>query len=158
MDPSYPEARVPAEFEDLFHGVAVAQLATLRADGTPRLTPVWLDLDEDVGQQFSTPLEIDRSRHAAERASGRSAGELVLLDQEQVRLALFGQVVCDGRADNAPPMTTVLKRSISSTSRLAAGPGAGGRQKRREVCRPRQRPGRGRTAGRQQMAALAGGD
>ena len=82
MDPSYPEARVPAEFEDLFHGAAVAQLATLRADGTPRLTPVWLDLDEDVGQQFSTPLEIDRSRHAAERASGRSAGELVLLDQE----------------------------------------------------------------------------
>ena len=38
-------AVIPTEFEDLFHGNALAQLATLRGDGTPHLTPVWIDLE-----------------------------------------------------------------------------------------------------------------
>lgn len=38
-------ADIPAEFEDLFHGHALAQIATLRGDGTPHLTPVWIDLE-----------------------------------------------------------------------------------------------------------------
>lgn len=38
-------AAIPAEFEDLFHGDALAQIATLRRDGTPHLTPVWIDLE-----------------------------------------------------------------------------------------------------------------
>jgi PPOX class probable F420-dependent enzyme len=40
-------AAIPAEFEDLFRGDALAQLATLRPDGTPHLTPVWIDLEGD---------------------------------------------------------------------------------------------------------------
>ena len=40
-------ASIPAGFEDLFRGEALALLATLRRDGTPHLTPVWIDLDED---------------------------------------------------------------------------------------------------------------
>lgn len=36
---------IPAEFEDLFRGHALAQIATLRGDGTPHLTPVWIDLE-----------------------------------------------------------------------------------------------------------------
>ena len=40
-------AAIPAEFEDLFRGDALAQLATLRPDGTPHLTPVWIDLVDD---------------------------------------------------------------------------------------------------------------
>jgi PPOX class probable F420-dependent enzyme len=38
-------AASPAEFEDLFHGEALAQIATLRGDGTPHLTPIWIDLE-----------------------------------------------------------------------------------------------------------------
>ena len=38
---------IPTEFEDLFHGDALAQLATLRSDGTPHLTPIWIDLEGD---------------------------------------------------------------------------------------------------------------
>ena len=41
------DAAIPAEFEDLFHGDALAQLATLRSDGTPHLTPIWIDLEGD---------------------------------------------------------------------------------------------------------------
>ena len=40
-------AAIPAEFEDLFRGDALAQLATLRPDGTPHLTPVWIDLEDE---------------------------------------------------------------------------------------------------------------
>jgi PPOX class probable F420-dependent enzyme len=36
---------IPTEFDDLFHGNALAQLATLRRDGTPHLTPIWIDLE-----------------------------------------------------------------------------------------------------------------
>jgi len=40
-----PGAEIPEEYEDLFHGSALASLATLRADGTPQVTPVWIDLE-----------------------------------------------------------------------------------------------------------------
>lgn len=42
------EVSIPREFEDLFRGSAVAQLATLRRDGTPQLTPVWIDLEDGL--------------------------------------------------------------------------------------------------------------
>ena len=45
--PELPAA-IPSEFEDLFHGPALAQLATLRKDGTPQLTPVWIDLEDGL--------------------------------------------------------------------------------------------------------------
>jgi PPOX class probable F420-dependent enzyme len=37
---------IPEAFHDLLASDAVATLATLRADGTPHLTPVWIDVDE----------------------------------------------------------------------------------------------------------------
>ena len=43
-----PPGSIPSEFEDLFQGAALAQLATLRPDGTPHLTPVWIDLEEGL--------------------------------------------------------------------------------------------------------------
>ena len=46
-DPELPLS-IPSEFEDLFHGAALAQLATLRRDGTPHLTPVWIDLENGL--------------------------------------------------------------------------------------------------------------
>ena len=41
------EARIAEQFHDLFKGASLGQLATLRADGTPHLTPVWVDIDAD---------------------------------------------------------------------------------------------------------------
>ena len=36
---------IPEEYLDLFEKKAFAHLATLMADGTPQVTPVWCDFD-----------------------------------------------------------------------------------------------------------------
>jgi len=41
-------ASIPRGFEDLFRGEAVGSLATLRSDGTPHVTPVWVDLEDGM--------------------------------------------------------------------------------------------------------------
>ena len=38
-------AVIPDQFKDLFHKRAFASLATLMPDGTPQVTPVWVDFD-----------------------------------------------------------------------------------------------------------------
>ena len=38
-------ATIPAGFQDIFHKPAFAALATVDADGTPQVTPVWIDYD-----------------------------------------------------------------------------------------------------------------
>ena len=38
-------AAIPEQFKDLFTKVAFAHLATLMADGSPQVTPVWVDYD-----------------------------------------------------------------------------------------------------------------
>jgi PPOX class probable F420-dependent enzyme len=39
-------ATIPENFKDLFTKVAFAQLATLMPDGSPQVTPVWVDYDD----------------------------------------------------------------------------------------------------------------
>jgi PPOX class probable F420-dependent enzyme len=38
-------ATIPEQFKDLFGKVAFAHLATLMTDGSPQVTPVWVDYD-----------------------------------------------------------------------------------------------------------------
>lgn len=38
-------ASIPDSFHDLFQKKALAHLATLMSDGTPQVTPVWVDYD-----------------------------------------------------------------------------------------------------------------
>jgi PPOX class probable F420-dependent enzyme len=38
---------IPEAFKPLFTGKTFAQMATLNADGSPQVTPVWVDLDGD---------------------------------------------------------------------------------------------------------------
>jgi PPOX class probable F420-dependent enzyme len=38
-------AAVPEQYKDLFQKKAFAHLATVNADGTPQVTPVWVDFD-----------------------------------------------------------------------------------------------------------------
>jgi PPOX class probable F420-dependent enzyme len=38
-------ATIPEQFKDLFTQVAFAHLGTLMADGSPHVTPVWVDYD-----------------------------------------------------------------------------------------------------------------
>jgi PPOX class probable F420-dependent enzyme len=43
--------RVPDGFLDLFQGQAFGHLATVMADGTPQLTPVWVAIEDVDGEQ-----------------------------------------------------------------------------------------------------------
>ena len=36
---------IPAQYQDLFQKKAFAHLATINGDGTPQVTPVWVDFD-----------------------------------------------------------------------------------------------------------------
>ena len=38
-------ATIPEQYRDLFQKKAFAHLATVNADGTPQVTPVWVDFD-----------------------------------------------------------------------------------------------------------------
>ncbi|WP_290810088.1 PPOX class F420-dependent oxidoreductase [Halovivax sp.] len=38
---------IPDEYRDLFERETIAHFATLMPDGTPQVTPVWIDADED---------------------------------------------------------------------------------------------------------------
>ena len=38
-------AAIPEQYKDLFQKKAFANLATINADGTPQVTPVWVDFD-----------------------------------------------------------------------------------------------------------------
>ncbi len=38
-------ATIPQQYQDLFQKKAFAALATVNADGTPQVTPVWVDFD-----------------------------------------------------------------------------------------------------------------
>lgn len=38
---------IPEDYKDLFEKKAFANLATVNADGTPQVTPVWVDYDGD---------------------------------------------------------------------------------------------------------------
>ena len=49
-------ANIPEEFKDLFTKVAFANLATLMADGSSQVTPVWVDYDG------AYPLVVQGSR------------------------------------------------------------------------------------------------
>ncbi|TMC34148.1 MAG: PPOX class F420-dependent oxidoreductase, partial [Chloroflexi bacterium] len=39
---------IPPAFIDLLEGDALGHLATLRADGSPHVTPVWIDHEGDT--------------------------------------------------------------------------------------------------------------
>lgn len=41
-------ASIPSAFHDLFERETIAQFATLMPNGTPHLTPVWIDYDVDA--------------------------------------------------------------------------------------------------------------
>jgi PPOX class probable F420-dependent enzyme len=83
-------ARIPAEFLDLLEGDALAHLATLRADGSPHVTPVWID---HQGDTLLVDVRIDRVKAANMRA--RPAVAVSIADpRNPLRfIAITGRVV-----------------------------------------------------------------
>ncbi len=61
-------AQIPEKFLDLFDKKSIAHLATLESDGTPHVTPVWVDYD---GQYILVNSVVGRAkdRNMSERPS-----------------------------------------------------------------------------------------
>ena len=58
-------ARVPSEFHDLFEKQTFAHFVTCRDDGTPHVTPVWIDYDADADRLLvNTERDRQKTRNA----------------------------------------------------------------------------------------------
>jgi PPOX class probable F420-dependent enzyme len=81
---------VPAEFSDLFTKRAFANLATLNADGSPQVTPVWIDFD---GTNILVNTARGRVKDRNLRREPRVALSLLDPDNPYRYLGVQGRVV-----------------------------------------------------------------
>ena len=58
---------MPESFADLFQGEALGQLATIRPDGSPHLTPVWVDVDEEGRVLVNARIDRVKAAHLRDR-------------------------------------------------------------------------------------------
>ena len=83
-------SRIPAEFMDLLEGDALGHLATSRADGTPHVTPVWIDHD---GGTVLIDVRVDRVKAANMRTRPDVALSIVDPRNPYRYIAITGRVV-----------------------------------------------------------------
>jgi PPOX class probable F420-dependent enzyme len=81
---------IPENFRDLFEKKAFGQLATLMPDGTPQVTPVWLDFD---GTHVRVNSAKGRLKDKNMRRNGNVAISLQDPDNPYRYLAVRGKVV-----------------------------------------------------------------
>jgi PPOX class probable F420-dependent enzyme len=104
-----PGAEIPEEYEDLFHGSALASLATLRADGTPQLTPVWIDLEAGI---VLVNARADRLKTSNMQRRG-DVGVLVVDPANPHRyVSVTGVVESAGEEGSMPHMDRLARRYL----------------------------------------------
>jgi len=83
-------AKIPPSMMDLLEGEALANLATTRSDGSPHVTPVWIDHDGDT---ILVDVRMDRVKAANMRE--RPAVALSMVDPKDPyrHLDVTGRVV-----------------------------------------------------------------
>ena len=57
---------IPDDYHDLFERETIAHFATLMPDGTPQVTPVWIDLEEDGHLLVNTARGRQKERNVRE--------------------------------------------------------------------------------------------
>jgi PPOX class probable F420-dependent enzyme len=87
-EPDSP-AQIPAALIDLLEGDALGHLATVRADGTPHVTPLWIDHDGDT---VLVNVRIDRVKAANMRDRPVVAVSIVDPRNPYRYLAITGRV------------------------------------------------------------------
>jgi PPOX class probable F420-dependent enzyme len=68
-------AIIPEKYRDLFAKVAFAHLATLMPDGTPQVTPVWVDYD-------GTHIRVNSAKNRVKDKTMRRKKEVALSIQD----------------------------------------------------------------------------
>jgi PPOX class probable F420-dependent enzyme len=81
---------IPVSFLDLFKKKAFGHLATLMPDGSPQVTPVWVDYD---GQHVLVNTAADRQKDHNLQRDGRVAISIIDPDNAYRYLEVRGAVV-----------------------------------------------------------------
>jgi PPOX class probable F420-dependent enzyme len=84
------EGLIPKEFSDLFQKKAFAHLATVMADGSPQVTPVWFDYD---GQHLIVNSAKGRIKDRNIRRDPRVAVSILDPDNPYRYIQIRGRVV-----------------------------------------------------------------
>ena len=88
--PKAPNLHIPEALIDLLEGDALGHLATVRANGTPHVTPLWVDHDGDA---VLVNVRLDRVKAANMRERPDVAISIVDPRNPYRYLAITGQVV-----------------------------------------------------------------
>ena len=82
-------AAIPSQFSDLFEKKTFAALATVMPDGTPQVTPVWIDFD---GKNLIVNSARGRRKDKNMKVGGRVAVALTDPDNPYRHLQVRGRV------------------------------------------------------------------
>ncbi|HEX7138137.1 MAG TPA: PPOX class F420-dependent oxidoreductase [Vicinamibacterales bacterium] len=83
-------AAIPGSHADLFSKIAFANLATINADGTPQVTPVWIDWD---GKHVLVNTAQGRVKDRNLRKNPKVAISIMDPDNPYRYLAIQGRVI-----------------------------------------------------------------
>jgi PPOX class probable F420-dependent enzyme len=96
-------ASIPDSHHDLFEAKTFAHFATLMPDGTPHVTPVWVDHDEDSGHVLINTME-GRLKERNVRRDGRVGVSMLDPEDPYRYCSVRGEVVevtTDGAVEHA---------------------------------------------------------
>lgn len=72
-------ADIPAEYHDLFEKATFAHLTTMRPDGDPHATPVWIDYDSDADRLL---INTERGRRKEQNVANDPTVAVSMTDPE----------------------------------------------------------------------------
>ena len=99
--------RIPEAYLDLFEKPILAHLATLMPDGSPQVTPVWIDYD---GEQILVNTWPDRAKGRNMLARPQVALDIVDPDDPFRYLSVRGRVVDATEEGAAEHIDTLARR------------------------------------------------
>lgn len=112
--------RVPEEFTDLFRKKAFAHLATQMPDGTPQVTPVWIDFD---GTHILVNSRKGRLKNQNMEKRAAVALDIIDPDNPYRYLAIRGKVVAVTEEGAAEHIDQLTQRYLGIETYPWAGPG-----------------------------------
>jgi PPOX class probable F420-dependent enzyme len=83
-------ARIPEKFNALLASKSLAHFATLMADGSPQVTPVWFDYD---GEYIRINTAVGRLKDRNVRRDPRVAVSITDIDEPETALCVRGTVI-----------------------------------------------------------------
>ena len=82
---------IPDDYLDLFETETIAHVGTVLPDGTPHVTPVWIDYDREAERLL---VNTERGRRKERNVAGDPRVSISMVDPEDPyrRLAVVGEV------------------------------------------------------------------